>query len=58
MTEAATQGLALSEAMKLSEHKSVQSAMRYYDIKDVLDSPAATLIDAAAPSVRSSRKSS
>lgn len=58
MTEAATQGVALSEAMKLSEHRSVQSAMRYYDIKDVLDSPAATLIDAAAPSVRSSRKSS
>ncbi len=47
MTEAATQGVALPEAMKLSEHKSVQSAMRYYDIKDVLDSPAASLIDSS-----------
>ncbi len=54
MTEAATQGIALPEAMKLSDHKSVQSAMRYYDVKDVLDSPAASLIDSHP---RSRRKS-
>lgn len=45
MTEAATQGIALPEAMKLSDHKAVPSALRYYDVKDVLDSPAASLID-------------
>jgi integrase len=56
MTEAATQGIALPEAMKLSEHKSVQSAMRYYDVKDVLDSPAASLIDSAPRPQKKRRK--
>ena len=52
VTEAGIQGKNLFETMRLSGHKSVQSANRYYRERDVMDSPAARLIDRPIRRVR------
>lgn len=45
ITEAAHSGVALADAMVLSGHKSVQTALRYYRMQNPHDSPGANLAD-------------
>jgi integrase len=45
ITEAAHSGVALADAMVLSGHKSMQTALRYYRIQNPHDSPGANLAD-------------